>query len=99
MLVARPGERSRARSDEGPMLEGFGIEGYRVRGGAGRATSGGGRGDPEASCRALPGFRVVDFPARGGERRLRAGEQGAGRRTSRRALQPVSATVRVARRK
>jgi hypothetical protein len=43
------------------MVEGFGIKDDRGRGGTGRARSIGGRGDPEASCRALQGFRVVDF--------------------------------------
>src|SRR5215203_4452332 len=78
--------------------EGFGIEDDRGREGMGRATSGGGRGDPEASYRTLSGLRVVDFPARGGGRRLRTGEQGTGRRTSRGAIQPVSAALLVAHR-
>src|SRR5215208_5670758 len=84
------------RETENIIVEGFGIEDDRGRGSTGRATSIGGRGDPEASRWALPGFRMVGFPARGGGRRLREGEAGAGRRAPRRAVPPVSAAVRVA---
>jgi hypothetical protein len=74
-------------------VEGFGIEDDRDRGGTGRATSIGGRGDPEASRRALQGFRVVDFSVWGGGRPLRERAEGAGRRASRRSVQQIFAAV------
>jgi hypothetical protein len=95
-VVALARGRFWARSDKEPMVRGFGIEDDSGRGGAGRATPIGGRGDPKASRRALPRFRVVDFSVWGGERPLRKRAQGAGRRTSRGAIQSVSAAVRVA---
>ena len=78
------------------MVEGFTSKDNRGRVGADRATSIGGRGDPEASLQALQRFRMVGFPVWAGGRPLRERAEGPGRRASRRAIQPIFAAVSVA---
>ena len=77
------------------MVEGFGSKDDSGRGGAGRATSIGGRGDPEASLQALQRFRMVGFPVWGGGRPLRERVEGPDPLASRRAIQPIFAAVSV----